>query len=321
LEDKILKRKALLSSSVLALGLLALLLISACSITEPKYFLVAPNLKAPYWKTAQEGFYAAARELNVKARVAGPDTYDPAGQVEEFQRVVRLKPDGILVSAADAGLLGAQIDAAVAAGIPVITIDSDAPDSKRLMFIGTNNHQVGVMGGEKAVKHMGGKGNVVVFTNGGSSQAERLRGYKEVFARHSGIQITEVVDIKGDPRIAFDKALELVAAKTKVDAFICLEEFSANEVAEVMDRAKLKKTILAMDTNEATLEWIRKGVIAATIAEEPYRMGYDGLKKLAELRAGKSAAPASTQIETRARLVDKDNIEEYTQQADRSPGM
>jgi ribose transport system substrate-binding protein len=332
LEQPILKQSVFLRRGALGLvaALFALLLFTACgSLSEQRYFLVAPDLRAPYWQTARAGFNEAANELGVKARIAGPHRYDPQEQAEEFQRVVKLRPDGILVSAADAELLRPHIDAAIDAGIPVITIDSDAPASKRLLYIGTNNHRAGLMGGEAAARHMRGKGNVAVFTVAGQNNlAERLRGYQEAFARHPGIKIVEVVDTKGDPRVAFDKTLEIVAANGKIDAYICLDEFSANEVAEVLDRAHVKgKTILAMEAEESTLNWIRKGVITATIAEKPYQMGYQGLKKLVELRQERGRAPASaeaaspTHIETRALLVDKDNIEEFSREVDRSPGM
>jgi ribose transport system substrate-binding protein len=317
-----LRRRALALAVILA-GVLAL---PACgSLTEQKYFLVVPDLQAPHFQTTRSGFMTAAGELGVKARLAGPNRFDPEEQVEEFRRVVKLRPDGILVSVADAARLAPEIDAAVAAGIPVITIDADVPQSKRQFYIGTNNHRAGLMGGEKAAAHMRGKGNVLVFTVASRSNlAERLRGYQEAFARHPGIKVVEVVDTGGDSRVAFDKTMELVASKAKVDAFICLDEASANDVAEVLDRAGVKgKTVLAMETDDSTLNWIRKGVITATIAEKPYQMGYQGLKKLVDLHQNRGSAvqTSSVHIETRALLVDRDNIDEYNPSEDRSPSL
>src|SRR5258708_37297860 len=92
-----------------------------------------------------------------------PDTFDPKQQQTEFQRVAKLKPSGIMVSPADPKLLKDDIDAAIAAGIPVIAIDSDAPASKRLLFIGTSNYQAGMMGVPTPVRASHGKGNAALF--------------------------------------------------------------------------------------------------------------------------------------------------------------
>ena len=96
-------------------------------------------------------------------------------------------------------LLQPEIDAAIQAGIPVITIDSDAAGSKRLYFIGTNNLEAGRMGGRRLVEKLGGKGNVVFFTLAGQpNMEERLKGFKDVLAARPDIQIVDVIDIKSD---------------------------------------------------------------------------------------------------------------------------
>src|SRR5437016_5130634 len=104
--------------------------------SNEKYYLVCANIKLPYWQAAASGLSKAAKELDVSAEVAGPDTYDRQAEQAAFQAAVAKNPAGMLVSAADPNLMKADVDAAIAKGIPVITIDSDTPDSKRLLFIG-----------------------------------------------------------------------------------------------------------------------------------------------------------------------------------------
>ncbi len=128
----------------------ALLSLTGCagsphSPTE-KYILIAANTKIPYWQTALGGLNHAANEMKVKAEMDGPDTYDAKAEHEAFQAAVAQKPSGILISAADASVMTPDINAALGQGIPVITIDSDAPDSERLFFIGTDNYNAGVVG-------------------------------------------------------------------------------------------------------------------------------------------------------------------------------
>ena len=107
------------------------------------YYLVSNNLKLPYWKTVNQGFTQAATEYGVTAQLAGPDTYDPQAEADAFTKIAGYKPAGILVSVADVNIMRDAINSATAAGVPVITVDSDAPLSNRLYFVGTNNLSVG----------------------------------------------------------------------------------------------------------------------------------------------------------------------------------
>jgi ribose transport system substrate-binding protein len=192
----------------------ALICVAGCGTAhdeKEKYILVADNLQIPYWETAAAGFSQAANQLKVKNEVLGPDTFDPKAEEQAFAKALQENPTGILVSAADPGLLKDDINRGIAAGIPVITIDSDAPGSKRLFFIGTNNYEAGKMGGERLVAELKNRGNVAVFTMPEQvNLADRLRGYRDALESHPQMKITQVIDIKGDPRIAFDTATQLL---------------------------------------------------------------------------------------------------------------
>jgi ribose transport system substrate-binding protein len=317
---------AIRRSIITALGAALLLGTTACQApehsTDERYYLISNNIKVPYWQSALAGLGAARREMGVKAEMRGPDTYDVKAEHEEFQRVMQLKPTGILISAADAALMGPDIDAALGRGIPVLTIDADAPQSKRLYFIGTDNYKVGTMGGQLTAKLLNDKGNVVIFTMPEQGNlAQRLHGYQDVFADHPGIKVTQIVDIKGDPTVAFDTTKKLIDTKAKVDAFVCLEAIACAEVGEVVSRYNLqgKVAIVGMDTDQRVLNWIQKGVINATIAQKPYTMAYYGLKqlddlhhhKLSSLTANWSQDPTSpipTFVDTGISLVDKTNV-------------
>ncbi len=315
---------------VLVPFLLVLVLFLSCGSehsADEYYVLVSVNIQIPYWKAAGAGFSQAASQLKVKADFVGPDDFNPNAEKEAFDQAVAKKATGILVSAADAKVLKGSIDAALAAGIPVITVDSDAPDSKRLFLIGTNNYEAGVMGGQRLAAELKGKGNVVVFTMPQQANlAERLNGYRAALDSHPQIKITRVVDIAGDPRVAFDTTTQILGKeKDKVDAFVCLEALAGKEVATVLSENKVtNKVIMAMDTDPDTLEFIRKGVIAATISQKPYTMTYVGLRmldgyyhhKLPSLTADwskDSFAPVPAFVDTGSALVDKSNVESFIQ--------
>lgn len=304
---------------VLALG------ASACSggrhDPNEKYYLVAANIKLDYWQTAANGLTAAARQLGVQAEMVGPDTYDVQAERDAFRAAVAKKPSGILVNVADPSVLGPEIDSAIGQGIPVVAMDSDAPGSKRITFIGTNNYEAGQMGGRALLKELNGKGKVVVYTMPGQANLdERLKGYQDAI-KGSGVELIQIINVKGDPRVAFDTTSEIInQGKIKPDGFVCLEEAACKEVADVLDRNKVTgKTIVAMDTVKDTLDWIQKGVIAATIAQKPYTMAFYGVKVLDDIFHYKpqslglkfsddTHSPYPVFIDTGATLVDKSNL-------------
>src|SRR5580698_6387102 len=191
-----------------------------------QYYLIATNTAVPYWKAAAAGFEAAGAQYGVSVDTRGPAGLNPQAEVDEFKAMVARKPAGILVSVASSRLMTPEIDAAIAAGIPVITMDSDAPESKRLYFIGTNNLEAGRLGGHRVAAQLNGKGNVVFFTNPGQPNLdERLKGYRDIFAAFPGIKTVEVFDIKADPGSALDQTAVYLAktGAAKIDAFICLD--------------------------------------------------------------------------------------------------
>src|SRR5205823_12041559 len=98
---------------------------------------------------AGAGLSQAASDLKVRSKFDGPDGYDPKAEQEALQKAIQQKATGLLISVVDPALMKDDIDRAIASGIPVITVDSDAPASKRLFFIGTNNYQAGLNGGNR----------------------------------------------------------------------------------------------------------------------------------------------------------------------------
>jgi ribose transport system substrate-binding protein len=110
---------------------------------DEQYYFISANINIPYWQEAQAGLTDAAKTMGGKAEMDGPTTLSPKDELDSFNKAVALHPSGILVSVSNADMFRDPINAAVAAGIPVIAIDADSPDSKRIMFIGTDNFKAG----------------------------------------------------------------------------------------------------------------------------------------------------------------------------------
>ena len=289
------------------------------------YYMIAANVQLPYWQTAANGFNKAAAQYQVTAKVVGPTTYDPLGELDALQQAVRANPKGILISVSDVGTLQREMDVAVQNGIPLITMDSDAPATRRIYFIGTNNVEAGHLGGSRLIEKLQ-KGNVAFFTIPGQPNLEdRLRGFKEVMSTQPGLKTAEIVDIKGDAATAFDKAQQLVAGTgaKKIDVFVCLEAVSGKPVADALKRAGVHdREVIAWDADPATLDAIKDGTIDATIAQKPYTMGYFGLRMLYNVSHNTPDqlnkdfrsdfySPFPVFIDTGTTLVDRGNVGLY----------
>ena len=309
-----------------ALLAVVLPLMSGCNrhSKSEQYYLIATNTAVPYWKAGAAGFEAAGTEYGVSVDTRGPAGLNPQAEVDEFKAMVARKPAGILVSVANSQLMTPEIDAAIAAGIPVITIDSDAPESKRLYFIGTNNLEAGRLGGRRVAAQLNGKGNVVFFSNPGQPNLdERLKGYEDIFAAFPGIKVVEVFDIKADPGTAMDQAGVYLArtGPAKIDAFVCLDSRSGVNVAEAFKRRNATDRLLvAMDVDSDTLKLVGDGTIDSTISQKPYTMAFLGLKALDEIHhypikpldADFALDPYSSFpafVNTGVALVDKTNLD------------
>src|SRR5689334_20199997 len=324
----------MLTRLVLGVVLLSSLLsLTGCGYhsDKEKYYLVAVNIQLPYWQAAASGIRRAAHEMGIQSQFSGPDSYDAQAEVQAFRQAVAAKPAGILISPADPKLMTPEIDRAVEQGVAVITVDSDAPLSKRLFYVGTNNRAAGELGARVAIRKTNGKGNFVVFSMPGQANLdERLEGYRKAFAAHPEMKIVQVVDIHGQSTAAFDAAEASLAKKgaDKIDGFLCLEASSGKEVAEVMRRYKATdRVIVAFDTDQETLDAVRDGTIAATIAQKPATMTYIGTMMLDNLHHNMKSsinrywsndpyAPVPSYVDTGVTLIDQSNLDDFIKARD-----
>ena len=286
-----------------------------------RFIFVATNSSLPYWQEAKAGFMDAARGLGVKAEFTGTETYSPQDELEAFQKAVAAHPAGIAVSPARPDLFKDAIDAAVKSGIPVICVDSDSPESHRILFIGTDNYQAGLISGKRIADLMNGEGNLVIISIPGQFNLdERVRGVNEALKKYPKIKVLRTLDDKGDPRSANDQVSALLAGEQKPDAIVCVEASGGPGTAEALRRLNLggKVPLVAMDKTPETLDFISDGVIAATVAQTPYTMAFYGLRFLDDLHHNivhefkdwrtAPASPLPTRVDTGTAVVDSSNL-------------
>jgi ribose transport system substrate-binding protein len=288
---------------------------------EERYVFVAFNTGLPYWQEAEAGLNDAAKQMGVKAELTGPAAFSAEEELKAFQQAVAQKPSGIMLSAANPDIFKEPINTAVLQGIPVICVDADSPDSKRVMFIGTDNFRAGQESGKRMAEVLGGKGSVVVISIPSQFNiSERMRGVAEALKKYPAVKITKTIDDKGDPRVADDAISALFRGKDKPDGIISLEASGGSGAADALHIVSMegKVPVVTFDKDPETLDWIQRGAITATIVQKPYVMGYYGLKFLDDLHHNAvhefkdwrtaPAPPMPAWVDTGTAIVDKNNI-------------
>ena len=288
---------------------------------EERYILVTANVNLPYWQEAEAGLRDIAKTTGVKVELTGPTTFSPSEELAAFQQAVSQHPSGILVSVSDPQSFKGPIDAAISQGLPVICIDADDPESRRVLFIGTDNFRAGQDSGKRMADLLGGQGRILIIALAGQLNTdERERGVNEVLKKYPGIKIAQTIDDKGDPRNANDAVSALLQKKEKIDGIIGLEASGGSGAAEALHRLDMtgKIKIVAFDKDPQTLEGIERGWITATVVQKPYVMAFYGVRFLDDLHhnavhefkdwATAPTAPLPTFVDTGTAVVDSSNL-------------
>jgi ribose transport system substrate-binding protein len=289
---------------------------------EERYVLVTANVNLPYWQEAQAGLTEIGKTAGVKVEMVGPATLSPSEELNEFQKVVAQNPAGIMVSASDPALFKEPINKAVLQGIPVICMDADSPESRRVLFIGTDNFRAGQESGKRMADLLGGQGRIIlIWLPGQFNTEERVRGVNEALKKYSGMKVVGTIDDRGDPRAAYDAVDDLLQnKKEKIDGIICLEASGGQGAADVLHRMDLtgKIKIVAFDKDPQTLDAIERGWITATVAQKPYVMAFYGVRLLDDLHhnavhefkdwSTAPTAPLPTFVDTGTAIIDSKNL-------------
>jgi ribose transport system substrate-binding protein len=282
-----------------------------------KFVIVPKAMNNPFFDVARDGCLKRAKELgNVECIYKGPVEHEPATQAQIIQDFVTQKVDGLAISVADVAAMTKSIEAATAAGIPVITFDADAPGSKRVAYIGTNNKDFGLALGKQLLqlKPEGGKYAVVSGGPGAKNLAERVDGVREAL---KGSKWTEVAGsptfCNDDPALAVQQMADLRTATPDLGAIVPVggwpmfapEGYKAfvNKNKKDIDAGKL--TLVVADTLKMQLELLRDGYSNALTGQRPFEMGEKAMDALLAIKKGEKVPEV---IYTGLDLVTKDNV-------------
>ena len=203
----------------------------------------------------------------------------------------------------------------VASQCLLITQDSDAPDSNRACYIGTNNTAAGEQAGEALKKALPNGGNVMVFVGQADAQnaLDRINGIKKVI-EGSGINILDVRTDDADPVRAKTNAVDTITKYPDIAALVGIYSYNGPAIANAVrdNNAVGKIKVVCFDDDPATFQAIKDGVISATVVQQPYEFGYKAITVMEKTLSGdKTAIPADKKIIIPTLVVDKANVDEF----------
>ncbi len=333
--------------NVAAAFIAASLILSGCSRKDPQAqqknaatssakpaFAFITNGVDDFWKHGQAGAEAADKEFGVDVTVIMPSSI--TDQTRKIEDLLVRGTNGIAISPIDPANQIEILDKA-AAQTNMITHDSDAPQTKRLLYIGMDNYDAGLMCGRTLKEAMPEGGSVMIFIgrlDQDNAQRRRQGCIDGLLSREpdpsridpAGDVLTSAdgkYTILGTMTDQFDRAKAKANAEDALTrhpdltAMVGLFAYNPPAIMEALDRVgKLGKVkVMAFDENTVTLQGIKDGSVVATIVQNPFQYGFQSIQILNELHKGnKSVIPESKFIDIPARVINSENVDEFWQE-------
>jgi ribose transport system substrate-binding protein len=274
------------------------------------------NNSADFWTIARRGVEKADHEL---PDVETEFRLTADGTAAEQQRIVddllTKGVDAIAISPVDPQNQTAMIDAAAARAV-VFTQDSDAPQTARLCYIGTDNIAAGRQAGQLIREAIPEGGAVMLFVGklDARNAQERVQGIREA-VEGSNIRIIDVRTDDADDVRAKANAADTLVRYPDIKGLVGLWSYNGPAILNaVREAGKVGRVrIIAFDEADETLAGVRDGAIHATVVQQPYEFGYQAIQRMAQaVRGDRSFIPATKQIIVPTLVVNRANVEEFT---------
>lgn len=279
---------------------------------KPKMVIVSHVYGNPYWTQVRLGAEKAAMERGVVIDFQGPDD----ASVEESIRLIKMayaaKASGIITYVQDESYYKDIINKIIEDGIPLVTIDSDAENSKRLAYVGTDNVEAGRVGGREMIRQIGTEGKVAIIMGGKDvkNQIERVEGFKGYLKSNSNIDILAIETSDSYLLEAELAAKKILSQHPDIKGLFCtsaLDGIGASRAVKDLGVAG-KVKIVCFDDLPETLDSIEDGVITSTVVQQPYVMGYKAVNIIVDNIEGKKTKGLFI---TDVQVVDKENLDEF----------
>ena len=297
-------------------------------------FAFITNGVADFWQHAEAGAQQAGKDLGADVTVIMPNGM--TDQTRKVEDLLTRGTNGIAISVIDPANQGEILNKA-AAETNLITHDSDAPESKRLVYVGMDNYDAGVLCGAALRKAMPEGGSVMIFVGrmDQDNAKRRRQGFidglfdRKPDASRDDPSAEEVKSedgkftVLGTMTDQFDRAKakanveDTITRHPDIAGMVGLFEYNPPLMLEALQRTgKLGNVkVMGFDENPVTLQGIKDGTVVGTVVQNPYQYGYKSIETLNALHKGdKSVIPDSKFIDIPARVIDTSNVDAFSQE-------
>lgn len=284
---------------------------------KPSYhfYLVAQNSVDPFWKEVQKGAEDAAKFYNVAVEFNAPKFNNLDEELEFLDIAVLSKVDGIITHVSYDGDFNTLINEAYENKIPVVTIENDLKDSKRKSFVGANSFILGEEAGKLMKLATGGKANIAVIMSNDvgkdtASQNLKLSGFLGVINSTSEMKVSKVYTSQLGALSAEEITQSIINGGEGINALYITDSVDTIGAAQVVvDFSKVGEiAIVGYGDTPDILRYVDKGIIYGTVMSDPYKMGYESVKAMMEIKKNNEV---STFIDTGVNIITKSNVKEY----------
>ncbi len=264
-----------------------------------------------FWRTIHAAALKAGAEFGLDILWNAPQIeVDSSRQIAIVENLISRRVAGIVLAPVDEEALVAPVERAAAQGIPVAIFDSDINTDKIVSFVATDNYEAGKTAGRRMVEILGGTGKVGVigFMPGSASTVKRENGFLDVVKEAPGIEMIGLKFNMADRAKALAEAENLMTAHPDLAGFFADNESSTDGTVRAVKQRGLagKIKIVGFDASDELLGEMREGAIDSIVVQDPFKMGYESTKALADALAGRE--PVS-EMDSGAYLITPQNVD------------
>jgi ribose transport system substrate-binding protein len=292
---------------------------AAIAQASPTISIIVKDKTSFYWRTVLAGARKAGRDLGVNIVELGVQSeIDAGGQIALLEGAIASNPTAIVIAPAQVAALGKLIDMA-GQKVKIISIDSEVDSRAVISSLKTDHAQAGRIAADllaRAIQrtYADAEGDVAIITSSPVVPAfdQRVHGFKEqIAAKYGALEIVAHSAADGRPSAAFEVMTDLINAHPALRGVLAsnllISQGAAQALIEnnMMNKTGDKINLVGFDWNEDAIKLLQQGTIAALVLQDPFRMGYDGIKTA--LAASKGAA-VPVQIDTGANPLTNANV-------------
>lgn len=284
------------SAAAQNVGLVRKINSDSSPLPDKRVIMISQEQNTPYWQTLEDGVAKAAEELGIGIEYWAPYRLNLEEQINLLAKAIAAKPDAVLIQGINDEQYGALIGQAEDAGIPVFMIDSDAPASKRLAYVGTDNLAAGKLLGKLVVGDKRSRGTIGVIIGSPEADNQRLRleGFRSVIESAEGYTI----DATGQSNIsrieAARQTAEMMAKHPGIRAIVGFSGLDAPGIVDGLKAAgRSDVRVYGFDDLEATRAFIAAGSIQATVVQQPETIGSEAIRVIGRYFDGQTVPDIS----------------------------